>query len=142
MAMSVGSEEGDEEVISAINTTPLVDVMLVLLIIFLITIPVLTETVPVNLPKEKNIVTQTKPENIVIAVSKDGDIFWNQQLVPDTEALFEKLKVEAVKTPQPEVHIRGDENSRYESVGRVVFTLQRASILKVGFITEPPSGGG
>jgi biopolymer transport protein ExbD len=141
MAMSVGSEEGDEEVISAINTTPLVDVMLVLLIIFLITIPVLTETVPVNLPKEKNIVTQTKPENIVIAVSKDGDIFWNQQLVPDTEALFEKLKVEAVKTPQPEVHIRGDENSRYESIGRVVFTLQRASILKVGFITEPPSGG-
>jgi biopolymer transport protein ExbD len=142
MAMSVGSEDGEEEVIAAINTTPLVDVMLVLLIIFLITIPVLTETVPVNLPKEKNVVTQTKPENIVIAISKDGDIFWNQALVPDTDALFERLKVEAVKTPQPEVHIRGDENTRYESVGRVVYTLQRASILKVGFITEPPIGGG
>lgn len=141
MAMSVGSEEGEEEVIAAINTTPLVDVMLVLLIIFLITVPVLTETVPVSLPKEKNIVTETKPENIVIAISKDGDIFWNQVLVPDTDALFERLKVEAVKTPQPEVHIRGDENARYESVGRVVYTLQRASILKVGFITEPNPGG-
>jgi biopolymer transport protein ExbD len=139
MAMSVGSEGDEEEVIAAINTTPLVDVMLVLLIIFLITIPVITETVPVNLPKEKNEVTQTKPENIVIAVSKDGDIFWNQLLVPDTDALFERLKVEAVKVPQPEVHIRGDENARYESVGRVVYTLQRASILKIGFITEPPS---
>jgi biopolymer transport protein ExbD len=140
MSMNVGSEDGEEEVIAAINTTPLVDVMLVLLIIFLITVPVLTETVPVSLPKEKNIVTETKPENIVIAVSKDGDIFWNQILVPDTDALFERLKVEAVKTPQPEVHIRGDENARYESVGRVIYTLQRASILKVGFITEPNPG--
>jgi biopolymer transport protein ExbD len=141
MSMNVGSEDGEEEVIAAINTTPLVDVMLVLLIIFLITVPVLTETVPVSLPKEKNIVTETKPENIVIAISKDGDIFWNQILVPDTDALFDRLKVEAVKTPQPEVHIRGDENARYESVGRVVYTLQRASILKVGFITEPNPGG-
>ncbi len=142
MAMNVASDEAEDEVISTINTTPLVDVMLVLLIIFLITIPVLTETVPVNLPKERNIVTETKPENIVLAISKDGDIYWNQSLVPDTDALFERLKVEAVKVPQPEVHIRGDENSRYEFVGRVVYTLQRASILKIGFITEPPAGGG
>ncbi|MEQ1517234.1 MAG: biopolymer transporter ExbD [Usitatibacteraceae bacterium] len=139
MGMSVGSDGGgEEEVISAINTTPLVDVMLVLLIIFLITIPAIVQNVPVVLPAERNIVTQTKPENIVISVNKDGDIFWNQQLMADTDALFDKLKVEAVKIPQPEVHIRGDENARYESVGKVVYTMQRASILKIGFITEPP----
>ena len=139
MGMNIGPEgDGEDEVISTINTTPLVDVMLVLLIIFLITIPAIVQNVPVVLPAERNIVTQTKPENIVISVNKDGDIFWNQQLMADTDALFEKLKVEAVKVPQPEVHIRGDENARYESVGRVVYTMQRASILKIGFITEPP----
>ena len=139
MSMNIGSDgSGEDEVISTINTTPLVDVMLVLLIIFLITIPTIIQNVPVVLPPERNIVTQTKPENIVISVNKDGDIFWNQQLMADTDALFEKLKVEAVKIPQPEVHIRGDENARYESVGRVVYTMQRASIMKIGFITEPP----
>ena len=139
MGMNIGSDgDGDEEVISAINTTPLVDVMLVLLIIFLITIPAIIQNVAVDLPKERNLPTQTKPENILISVNKDGDIFWNQQLVPDTDALFEKLKVVAVIVPQPEVHIRGDENARYESVGRVVYTCQRASIMKIGFITEPP----
>ena len=139
MGMNIGSEGGGEdEVISTINTTPLVDVMLVLLIIFLITIPAIVQNVPVVLPAERNIVTQTKPENIVVSINKDGDIFWNQQLMSDTDALFEKLKVEAVKIPQPEVHIRGDQNARYESVGRVVYTMQRASILKIGFITEPP----
>ena len=139
MGMSVGSDgSGEDEVISTINTTPLVDVMLVLLIIFLITIPAIVQNVPVVLPAERNIVTQTKPENIVISVNKDGDIFWNQQLMADTDALFEKLKVVAVLVPQPEVHIRGDENARYESVGRAVYTMQRASILKIGFITEPP----
>ena len=139
MGMNIGSDGGGEdEVISSINTTPLVDVMLVLLIIFLITIPAIVQNVPVLLPAERNIVTQTKPENIVVSVNKDGDIFWNQQLMADTDELFEKLKVEAVKIPQPEVHIRGDQNARYESVGRVVYTMQRASILKIGFITEPP----
>ena len=139
MGMNIGSEGGGEdEVISAINTTPLVDVMLVLLIIFLITIPAIVQNVPVVLPAERNIVTQTKPENIVISVNKDGDIFWNQQPMADTDALFDKLKVIAVLQPQPEVHIRGDENARYESVGKVVYTMQRASILKIGFITEPP----
>ena len=138
MGMNVGSDSDEDEVISTINTTPLVDIMLVLLIIFLITIPAITQTVLVELPKETNIVTVTKPENILIAVNKDGDIFWNQQLIPDTDALFERLKVEAIKIPQPEVHIRGDMNARYESIGKVVYTCQRASILKVGFITEPP----
>jgi biopolymer transport protein ExbD len=138
MSMNVGSDSGGEdEVISAINTTPLVDVMLVLLIIFLITIPVLKHTVAVELPKERNVPTQTKPENILLSVSREGDIFWGTQAV-DTTELFDRLKVVAVKVPQPEVHIRADQNTRYESVGRVVYICQRASIMKVGFITEPP----
>jgi biopolymer transport protein ExbD len=143
MAMNVGSPDGggDDEVVSAINTTPLVDVMLVLLIIFLITIPVVRPTVALTLPKETNIPHQTKPENIEISVNKDGDVFWNAKLVPDNEALFQKLKTIAVLNPQPEVHIRGDEKTRYESIGRVMFACQRASILKVSFVTEPPPKG-
>ena len=140
MAMNITAEgDEEEEAISSINTTPLVDVMLVLLIIFLITIPVVRMSIAVDLPKERNLPTQTKPENILISVNRDGDIFWGQQRVADTDALFDKLKVVAVQTPQPEVHIRGDAKARYESVGKVVFTCQRASIMKVGFITEPPA---
>jgi biopolymer transport protein ExbD len=142
MAMAVGSPDGDEDQMnSTINTTPLVDVMLVLLIIFLITIPVVTQTVALNLPKESNIARQTKPENIEISVNKDGDVFWNAQLVPDNEALFQRLKKIATMTPQPEIHIRGDEKTRYESVGRVVFACQRAAIQKISFVTEPPPKG-
>ena len=141
MAMNVGSGsgDGDPEVMIDINTTPLIDVMMVLLIIFLITIPVVVQQIPVSLPKERNQPTQTKPENIVIAINKDGDVFWNMEYMRDSKALFEKLKKVAVIVPQPEVHIRADEDTRYESVGRVVATLQRASILKIGFITEPPA---
>jgi biopolymer transport protein ExbD len=131
-------QEGEDALIAEINTTPLVDVMLVLLIIFLITIPVVVQNVPVELPKERNVPTQTKPENIVIAVNKDGDVFWNMEYMKDNKALFDKLKTIAMKEPQPEVHIRGDQDARYESIGRVVATCQRASILKIGFITEPP----
>jgi len=140
MAMTVGQEVSDSEseVMAAINTTPLVDVMLVLLIIFLITIPVVVQQVPLTLPKERNVPTQTKPENIVIAINKDGDVFWNREYLKDSKDLFEHLKKIAVLKPQPEVHIRADQETRYESVGRVVATLQRASILKIGFITEPP----
>ncbi len=142
MAMNVGSSDGDEDDFnSSINTTPLVDVMLVLLIIFLITIPVVTKTVQVELPKETNVPTQTKPENINISVDKDGNIYWNDKAVPDAANLLEKMKEVAVKDPQPEVHIRGDANTRYESVGRVVFICQRAGIAKIGFITEPPARG-
>ena len=142
MSMSVGQADGDEEqIVSTINTTPLVDVMLVLLIIFLITIPVVTHTIPVVLPKETNIARQTKPENIDISVNKDGDIFWNQQLVADSDALFQRLSKVATLKPQPEVHIRGDGQARYESIGRVVFQCQRASIQKVSFVTEPPPKG-
>jgi len=141
MAMTVGQglEDAEQEVMAAINTTPLVDVMLVLLIIFLITIPAIVQQVPLELPKERNLPTQTKPENIVIAVNKDGDVFWGMEYLKDSKALFEKLKKVAVMVPQPEVHIRADENTRYESVGRVVATCQRASIMKIGFITEPPA---
>ena len=142
MSMTVGAADDDEEQMnSSINTTPLVDVMLVLLIIFLITIPVVTQTVAVNLPKETNIARQTRPENIDISVNKDGDVFWNTQLVPDSEALFQRLKKVAVLNPQPEVHIRGDEKARYESIGRVVFACQRAAIQKISFVTEPPPKG-
>ena len=142
MAMNVGSPDSDEdEVVSTINTTPLVDVMLVLLIIFLITIPVVTHTIQLTLPKETNLAVATKPENINISVNKDGDIFWNQTLVPDAEALFQRLSKIATLTPQPEVMIRGDERARYESVGRVLFQCTRASIQKVKFVTEPPPKG-
>jgi biopolymer transport protein ExbD len=142
MGMNVGSSSSEEEVVSTINTTPLVDVMLVLLIIFLITIPVVTQSVTLSLPKETNIVRVTKPENIEVAVTKDGDVYWNTALVPDMDALVKRLGKEAVKNPQPEVHIRGDDKARYESVGRVVFACQRAGIMKISFVTEPPARGG
>ena len=142
MSMSVGNDGNSEEtVISDINTTPLVDIMLVLLIIFLITTPVILQTAKVELPKEENIPTQTKPENIVISVTKDGDVFWDGKAIADSDALFEEMKKIAVIIPQPEVHVRGDENVRYESVGRVIYTAQRAAIIKIGFITEPPPRG-
>ena len=140
--MAIASPAADDDVIAAINTTPLVDVMLVLLIIFLITIPVVMQTVPVQLPKEVNLPTQTKPENVVISVSRDGDIYWNMQEVGDMEKLVARLKEVAVQKPQPEVHIRGDQDGRYEGVGKVVFACQRAGIQKLAFITEPPARGG
>ena len=141
MAMNVGGGGDEDEAISAINTTPLVDVMLVLLIIFLITIPVVTHTIPLDLPKETNVPRVTKPENINISVNHDGEVFWNERLVSSNEDLVNKLKVVAVQVPQPEVQIRGDAGARYEFIGRVVFACQRAGILKIGFITEPPPRG-
>jgi biopolymer transport protein ExbD len=140
--MAVGPAEGEDEAISAINTTPLVDVMLVLLIIFLITIPVVTQSIALQLPQEKNVPRQTAPENVEIAVTKDGDLYWGMQRLRDNDELFERLKTVATRQPQPEVHIRGDLAGRYEHVGRVVFACQRAGIQKVGFVTEPPSGVG
>jgi biopolymer transport protein ExbD len=141
MAINLANADGDEDEMNAtINTTPLVDVMLVLLIIFLITIPVVTQSVQLELPKERNLPTQTKPENIVISVNRDGELYWGMEQLPDIETLVERLKKVAVKEPQPEVHIRGDGEVRYESVGRVVVAAQRAGIYKVGFITEPPAG--
>ncbi len=139
MAMSIGPSEGEEdEAIAAINTTPLVDVMLVLLIIFLITIPVVTQSIALQLPQESNVPRQTKPENIELAVTRDGDVYWGMVLMKDQDDLFNRLAKVAKMVPQPEVHIRGDLAGRYEFVGRVVFTAQRAAIQKIGFVTEPP----
>jgi biopolymer transport protein ExbD len=140
MAMNVGSSSGEVTVMSQINTTPLVDVMLVLLIIFLITIPVINKTIKVELPKAVNIPTQTKPENITIAVSKDGNVYWNDKSVPSRDALLAYIKEAAVRKPQPEIHIRGDKETRYESIGRVMYAIQRGGIQKVGFLTEPDHG--
>ena len=141
MSITIGQAEADEdEAFSAINTTPLVDVMLVLLIIFLITVPVTIQNVQLTLPKEVNQPTVTKPENIVLAINKDGEIFWNTQPV-EMQALLERLKTVAVMDPQPAVHIRADQDARYEFVGKVMVACQRMSIFKVAFITEPPPRG-
>src|SRR5438034_10689314 len=140
MSMSVGGSSDENTVMSNINTTPLVDVMLVLLIIFLITIPVITKTVPVALPKAVNIPTKTKPENITIAVDKDGNVYWNDKRVADRNALLAFVKEAAVRKPQPEIHIRGDKETRYEAIGRVMYAIQRGGIQKVGFLTEPDRG--
>lgn len=138
--MSVGNGGGDEAPMSDINTTPLVDVMLVLLIIFLITVPVITKTVKLELPKAVNIPTQTKPENITVAVDEKGGIYWNGTAVSNRDELLERVVKAAVLVPQPEVHIRGDKNARYEAIGRVIYTIQRGGIIKVGFLTEPDRG--
>ena len=141
MAMSVGQEGDDDEVISNINTTPLVDVMLVLLIIFLITIPVVTHNIPLQLPKETIQPLQTAPKTITVAVNRDGDFFWNEKLV-DGPTLLADLKSVSEQLPQPEIHVRGDQNTRYEFIGRVITACERAGIAKVSFITEPPARGG
>jgi biopolymer transport protein ExbD len=142
MGMNVGNDGGEESLNSTINTTPLVDVMLVMLIIFMITIPVVTHSVALTLPKETNVIRVTKPENIELAVSKDGEIYWNTANVPNIDALKDRLRSIAKIEPQPEVHIRGDEGARYESVGRVIFAAQQVGILKLSFVTEPPARGG
>jgi biopolymer transport protein ExbD len=141
MAMNVGGGGDEDEVVSTINTTPLVDVMLVLLIIFLITIPAVNYSVQINLPKERNEVRESKPENIVISVDTRGQMYWFDARVPGTENLIERLKKVSRMDPQPEVHIRGDLSAQYDSVGKIVYACQRAGIVKVGFITEPPPKG-
>jgi biopolymer transport protein ExbD len=141
MAMNVGSSSEEDEVVSTINTTPLVDVMLVLLIIFLITVPVVRNSIPVVLPKERNEIRETKPENIVLSVDQGGRIYWNELQIRTTGALIDRLKKVAVLNPQPEVQIRGDGGANYEGVGKIIYACQRAGIAKVGFITEPPPRG-
>ena len=141
MAMAVGPAS-DDDVMSDINTTPLVDVMLVLLIIFLITIPVVTTSIPVQLPKERVEVRETKPENIVISVDNAGNIYWYDTRVSDVENLVTRLKKVSTMKPQPEVHIRGDKDGKYTGVGKILYACQRAGVTKVAFITEPPPLGG
>ena len=139
MGMSVGSDSGDDDaVMSEINTTPLVDIMLVLLIIFLITSPVVLKLQTVALPSETNQVAKTKPEDINITVNKDGEMYWNQRRIANTDELFKFFAEQSVKVPQPAVKVRGDQATRYESIGRVIYTAQRAGVQKVGFVLEPP----
>jgi biopolymer transport protein ExbD len=141
MAVTLGpaGDDGDEDgVMAAINTTPLVDVMLVLLIIFLITIPVVTHTVPVQLPKEANQPTITQPGNVTVAVDRQGRVWWNEEALPGRPELTARLDQAAARQPQPEIHIRGDRDVAYEHVGRVLAAAQAAGITKVSFITEPP----
>ena len=139
MAIAVGKDEGDPMVEP--NVIPLVDIMLVLLIIMIITVPVMTHAVKIDLPKEINRPTETKPENINLSIDFDGSVYWNENSV-DRASLLNYVLAEAVKDPQPEVHIRADKKVRFEAVGRLIVFLQRSAILKVGFITEPdrPSG--
>jgi len=139
MSMSVGSDSGDEDaVMSEINTTPLVDIMLVLLIIFLITSPVVLNLQKVNLPAETNEVTKTQPEDVNITVNRDGEMYYNQTHLANTDELFKFLAEQSVKVPQPAVKVRGDQETRYEAIGRVIYTAQRAGVQKVGFVIEPP----
>ena len=141
MAMQLGApDEGDDALVAAINTTPLVDIMLVLLIIFLITVPVVTHTVPVALPHEVNQPSKTRPDDITIAVDKAGDLYWNEARIAGETALLQRLKDRAGADPQPAVHIRADKDVRYEFVGRVVADCQRAGIAQVSFIVEPDRG--
>jgi biopolymer transport protein ExbD len=141
MAMQLGGGDAEDELVSTINTTPLVDVMLVLLIIFLITIPVVTHTIPVQLPKDHNQPLQTKPQNINISVDRQGDIFWNQALLPSQQVLTAELAKAAVMVPQPTVEIRGDAGAQYKSVGEVLYACQQVGIMKVGFIIDPTKTG-
>jgi len=143
MAMEVASPDHDDaELTTTINVTPLVDVMLVLLIIFLITIPVVLKQIPVALPNAKNIPTQTKPENIVLAVDRNENIYWNNAPVASNQELIQRLEQAMIRAHNagqalPEVHIRADKDVRFEAVGRLVYDAQRASVPKIGFLTEP-----
>lgn len=140
MAMTFANDDDDDEVISTINTTPLVDVMLVLLIIFLITIPVAIQTVPITLPKASSVINVTEPKNITIAVDAEGRYFWNATLVPSREDMMKQLETLATMEPQPEIQVRGDQSVRFEAVGRLILDIQRSGIAKVGFVTEPQLG--
>jgi biopolymer transport protein ExbD len=132
-------QEGDDALIAEINTTPLVDVMLVLLIIFLITIPVVNSSIAVSLPREQNLARDAQQENVIVTVDAQGAIYWFDTKLPDAKALAELLAKVSAMSPQPELHIRGDVRADYESVGRVVLAAQQAGLARIGFLTEPPN---
>jgi biopolymer transport protein ExbD len=135
--MAFGSDfDDDKGSMSDINMTPLVDVMLVLLIIFIIAVPVITHSVKVDLPRADNTPNDVKPETINLSVTNDGKVFWNETTV-SFEELPQRLAAEAARQPQPEIHIRGDRKVPYEDVIKVMAAVQRAGILKLGFVTEP-----
>jgi biopolymer transport protein ExbD len=134
--MAFGTQDEPDEVMNEINMTPLVDVMLVLLIIFIITVPVMKHAVNVDLPRASSEPEQTKPQNILFSVMADGSYYWNEQKIDDAE-LQSRLSDAAAKEPQPELHIRGDKAVRYERVAQALSAARQAGVRKIGFITEP-----
>ena len=134
--MAFGTQDDTDEVMNEINMTPFVDVMLVLLIIFIITAPLLTHAVNVDLPRASSQRQDAKPETVRLSVQADGTYYWNESKVTD-EALPGLLRTEAAKNPQPDLHIRGDKAVRYERVAQAMAAAQQAGLRKIGFITEP-----
>jgi len=134
--MAFGTQDEPDEVMNEINMTPLVDVMLVLLIIFIITVPVMKHAVNVDLPRASSERELTKPDNILFSIKADGSYYWNDQKISDEE-LPQRLAVEAAKDPQPELHIRGDKDARYERVAQAMSAAREAGVRKIGFVTEP-----
>ena len=134
--MSFGTQDSSDEVMNEINMTPLVDVMLVLLIIFIITIPVMKHAVNIDLPRATNQPEDAKPQTVRLSVASDGSYYWNEAKIDD-ETLAQRLKEEGAKDPQPELHIRGDKDVRYERVAQAMAAAQQAGVRKIGFVTEP-----
>ncbi|REM31702.1 biopolymer transporter ExbD [Mycobacterium tuberculosis] len=134
--MAFGTQDEPDEVMNEINMTPLVDVMLVLLIIFIITVPVMKHAVNIDLPRASSEPEQPKPQNILFSVTADGSYYWNEQKIDDSE-LPGRLAAEAAKEPQPELHIRGDKAVRYERVAKAMSEAREAGVRKIGFVTEP-----
>ena len=139
MAINFNTSQADEDpLLAQINTTPLVDVMLVLLIIFLITVPVVNSSIVVSLPRESNQIQEERTENVIITVDAAGAVYWADTRLPDQKTLIELLNKVSVMTPQPEVHIRADARTDYAAVAKVVLACQQAGIARIGFLTEPP----
>jgi biopolymer transport protein ExbD len=135
--IQIDSDAEERGLNSTINTTPLVDVMLVLLIIFLITIPVIRNMVPVKLPNAANLPSKTKPQDITVAVTANGDVYWDHELVANEQALIADVVKVAVEKPQPKILIRGDKDVQYGAIGRVLYAVQRGGVVQVSFVTEP-----
>jgi biopolymer transport protein ExbD len=134
--MAFGTQDDTDEVMNEINMTPLVDVMLVLLIIFIITVPVMKHSVNIDLPRASSTPQDSKPETVRLSVDAQGRYFWNEQQVPETD-LQPRLQAAAARDPQPELHLRGDKEARYEKVAQALAAAQRAGLRKIGFVTEP-----
>jgi biopolymer transport protein ExbD len=134
--MAFGTQDETDDVMNEINMTPLVDVMLVLLIIFIITVPVMKHSVNVDLPRATSAPQDAKPDSIRLSVDAQGQYYWNEQLLAEQD-LANRLRAEAARTPQPELHIRGDKEARYERVAQALAAAQRSGLRKIGFVTEP-----
>jgi biopolymer transport protein ExbD len=136
MAFGGDLNGGSDDVVSDINMVPLIDVMLVLLIIFIITVPVLTHSVKLDLPRADNMPNLVKPDTVNLSITTDGSVFWNEEKL-DLAKLDQRLQTAAAQQPQPEIFIRGDRKVEYENVAKVMAAVQRSGVLKLGFVTEP-----